>query len=68
MELTETHAPFGVWQLSDSAARPVRTAPAGRVCQEVHCTTMLSIYNHGSRCSRHRIPVEVRRRRGRVLT
>jgi hypothetical protein len=40
------------WQAA--GARP-RTFPAGRVCERPGCSTVLSIYNRASVCSRHRV-------------
>jgi hypothetical protein len=51
-------APVALRQPTASGERPSsaerrRTAPAGRVCGHDGCTTRLSIYNFGSRCSLH---------------
>lgn len=32
---------------------PPRVYPAGRVCEEASCRTILSIYNDSTRCARH---------------
>jgi hypothetical protein len=46
-------------------ATPARTFPAGRVCMEPGCATVLSIYNATKYCSSHapRTPVWARGRR-----
>jgi len=46
-------------------ASPAKTFPAGRVCVEPGCATVLSIYNATKHCSAHapRAPVWARGRR-----
>ena len=46
--------------------RTVRRAVAGRVCDLDGCTTRLSVYNPGSKCSLH-APMVVPRTRGRKI-
>lgn len=36
-----------------SHARPSRTFPLGRVCEQPACATVLSVYNRSASCSLH---------------
>lgn len=59
-------------KLLTSASERPRRGQAGRVCSEMACRTILSVYNTGDRCWDHTQPapylLNVRRAAGRRLS
>ena len=51
---------YAMETLEEPAAR---LSPAGRICEEPRCETVLSRYNDGDHCALH-APMEVPRMRG----